>query len=218
MFGGRGGAVNRQITSLGTRVTEVPVQATISGDGTRIAFATRRNFNSFNCGGSVELDVYDSPTATLSRITNAASSATADVVSSLNDDGSIVAFSFPRVLSGTVNNSDAANNSEVYVTAPPARPPFGALTAILNGASFGNEPSATKAVAPHSIPIVRGSNLANATLQSQRLPNATFPTNVSGTTVTLNGRAAQIFFVSSGQVNFLAPPAPEVCTADVIVT
>src|SRR5260370_31633733 len=164
MVDGRGGAVSRQIKWVGTGVTEVPLQATISGDGTRIAFATRRNFNSFNSDGSVELYVYDSPTATFSRITNAPSSATADVVASLNDDGSIVAFSFPRVLSGAVNNSDAANNSEVYVTAPPARPPFGALTAILNGASFGNEPSATKAVAPNSIAIVPGSNLANTTL------------------------------------------------------
>ena len=92
------------------------------------------------------------------------------------------------------------------------------MTAILNGASFGNEPSATKAVAPDSIAVARGSNLANTTQQSQRLPNGTFPTNVSGTTVTVNGRAAQIFFVSPGQVNFLVPPATEIGTADVVVT
>ena len=218
MFDGRGGAVNRQITALGTRVTEVPLHATISGDGARIAFATRRNFNSFNSDGSVELYVYDSPTATFSKITNAPSSATADVVSSLNDDGSIIAFSFPRVLSGAVTNSDSANDSEIYVSAPTARPPFAALTAILNGASFGNEPSAIKAVAPDTIAVARGSVLANTTLQSQRLPNGTFPTNVAGTTVTVNGRAAQIFFVSPGQVNFLAPPTTEIGTADVVVT
>jgi uncharacterized protein (TIGR03437 family) len=217
MFDGRGGAVNRQITSLGTRVTEVPLHATISGDGTRIAFATRRNFNSLNSDGSVELYLYDSPTATFSKITNAPPGATADVVSSLNDDGSIVAFSFPRVLSGTVNNTDLANDSEIYVTATTVRPAFGALTAILNGASFGNEPSATKAVAPDSIAVARGSVLANTTSQSQRLPNGTFPANVAGTTVTVNGRAAQIFFVSPGQVNFLLPPATESGTADVIV-
>ena len=218
LFDGRGGAVNRQITSLGTRVTEVPLHATISGDGTRIAFATRRNVIGGNSDGSVELYVYDTPTATFSKITTAPSSATADVVSSLNDDGSIVAFSFPRVLSGAVANSDSANDSEIYVTAPTARPPFGTLTAILNGASFGNEPSATRAVAPDSIAVARGSNLANTTLQSQRLPNGTFPTNVAGTTVTVNGRAAQIFFVSPGQVNFLVPPATEIGTADVVVT
>ena len=56
------------------------------------------------------------------------SSATADVVSSLNDDGSIVAFNFPRILSGPLTNSELANDSEIYVTATPPRPPFGAIT------------------------------------------------------------------------------------------
>ncbi|HLQ44668.1 MAG TPA: lamin tail domain-containing protein, partial [Planctomycetaceae bacterium] len=121
-------------------------------------------------------------------------------------------------MSGAVTNSDLADDSEIYVAAPTARPPFAALTAILNGASFGNEPSETKAVAPDSIAVARGSVLANTTLQSQRLPNGTFPTNVAGTTVTVNGRAAQIFFVSPGQVNFLLPPATEIGTADVVVT
>src|SRR5207253_11298990 len=50
-----------------------------------------------------------------------------------------------------------------------------------------------------------------------------FPTRrssdlVAGTSVTVNGRVAQIFFVSPGQVNFLAPPQTEVGNADVIVT
>src|SRR5258707_940201 len=54
--------------------------------------------------------------------------------------------------------------------------------------------------------------------QSRPLPNGTFPTNVAGTTVIVNGRAAQIFFVSPGQVNFLLPPAIEIGTADVVVT
>ena len=217
LFDGRGGNSTRQLTSLGTRVTEVPLHATISGDGTRIAFATRRNFNSFNSDGSVELYVHDVPSATFSRITTAPSTATADVVSSLNDDGSIVAFSFPRVLSGPVNDSSTANNSEIYITATPARPAFGTLT-VLNGASFGNEPSTTKAVAPDSIAVARGGALANTTLQSQRLSNGTFPTSVGGTTVTVNGRPAQIFFVSPGQVNFLVPPATEIGTADVVIT
>src|SRR4029077_14304704 len=87
-----------------------------------------------------------------------------------------------------------------------------------NGASFGNEPSTTKAVAPDSIVVARGGALANTTLQSQRLPNGTFPTTVGGTTVTVNGRSAQIFFVSPGQVNFLAPAATEIGTAEVVIT
>lgn len=219
LFDGRGGANARQITSLGARVTEVPLHPTISGDGTHIAFAARRSVAGAptNSDGGVELYVLDIPSSQMSKITNAPSSATADVVSSLNDDGTVVAFSFPRVLSGTVANGELANDSEIYMTGTPARPPFGAIT-ILNGASFGKEPSTTKAVAPDSIAVAIGGALANSTQQPQKLPNGTFPTNVGGTTVTVNGRAAQIFFVSPGQVNFLVPPQTEIGTADVVIT
>jgi uncharacterized repeat protein (TIGR01451 family) len=220
MFDGRTGGVNRQITSLGARVTEVPLHPTISGDGSRIAFAARRGVPgaASNSDGGVELYVYDLPTAAFSKITNAPSSATADVVSSMNDDGSVIAFNFPRILSGAVTNSGTENNSEIYVTGPPVRPANGNLTAILNDASFGHEPSTVKAIAPNSIAAAQGTNLASTTLQSQKLADGTFPTNVAGTRVTVNGRAAQIFFVSPSQVNFLVPPQTEIGTAEVIVT
>jgi uncharacterized protein (TIGR03437 family) len=213
----RGAANVRQITSLGPRVTEVSLHPSISGDGLRISFATRRNVNGGNPDGSVELYLYDLPTATFSKITNAPASAATDVVSSLNDDGSMVAFNFPRVLSGAVTNSEMANDSEIYISTTQPRPSFGALT-ILNGASLGNEPATTRAVAPDSIASARGSLLANSTQQPQPLASGTFPTNVGGTTVTVNGRPAQIFFVSPSQVNFLVPPQTELGTAEVIVT
>ncbi|MDX6529932.1 MAG: large repetitive protein [Blastocatellia bacterium] len=219
LFDGRGGAVARQITSLGSRTTEVPLHPTISGDGTRIAFATRRTVSgaAANSDGGVELYVFDIPSSQMTKVTNAPSSASADVVSSLNDDGSVVAFNFPRVLSGTLDNPELANDSEIYMAGVPSRPSFGAIT-ILNGASFGKEPSTTKASAPDSIAVAIGGALANSTQQSQRLPNGTFPANVGGTTVTVNGRAAQIFFVSPGQVNFLLPPQTEIGTAEVSIT
>ncbi len=219
LYDGRGGASVRQMTALGVRATEVPLHPTISGDGTRVAFAARRSVTGApaNSDGGVELYVHDIPSSQVSKITNAPSSATADVVSSLNDDGSIVAFNFPRILSGAVANADTANNSEVYITGAPPRPASGAIT-VLNGASFGKEPSTTKAVAPDSIAVATGGALANSTQQSQKLPNGSFPTNVGGTTVAVNGRAAQIFFVSPGQVNFLVPPQTEIGTADVVVT
>ena len=55
LYDGRGTAGIRQITSLGARVTEVPLHPSISGDGSRISFATRRNVNGGNTDGSVEL-------------------------------------------------------------------------------------------------------------------------------------------------------------------
>ena len=214
LFDGRSNTT-RQITSLGSRATDVPLHPTISGDGSRIAFATRRSFLG-NSDGSVDLYSFDIPSATFARVTSGPSTATAEVVSSLNDDGSLIAFNFPRVLSG-ISNTDFANNSEIYVTATPLRPAFGTLT-ILNGASFGNEPSTTEAVAPDSIAVARGSVLANTTARSQPLANGDFPQTLGGTTVTVNGRRAQIFSVSGTQVNFLVPPETELGAAEVIVT
>lgn len=209
----------RQITSLGSRVTEVPLHPTINGNGTRIAFAARRSVSGAgsNSDGSVELYTHEIPSATFGRVTNTTSNdATADVLSSMNDDGSVIAFNFPRVLTG-VSNEEMANNSEIYVTGTPPRPDFGTLR-IVNGASFGHEPATTEAVAPDSIAVAFGTLLANCTQQSQKLPNGTFPTTVCGTTVTVNGRPAQIFFVSPSQVNFLVPPETELGSAEVIVT
>jgi uncharacterized repeat protein (TIGR01451 family) len=214
LFDGRNNAT-RQITTLGSRAADVPLHPTISGDGSRIAFATRRSFLG-NSDGSVDLYSFDIPSASFGRITSGPSTATAEVVSSLNDDGSVIAFNFPRVLSG-VSNSDFANTSEIYVTGTPTRPASGTLT-VLNGASFGNEPATTEAVAPDSIAVARGSVLANTTERSQQLANGAFPLTVGGTTVTVNSRRAQIVFVSPTQVNFLVPPETEVGAAEVIVT
>ncbi|MDX6611940.1 MAG: hypothetical protein QOD75_1126, partial [Blastocatellia bacterium] len=216
LFDGRNN-LTRQITALGARTTEVAPQPTISGDGSRIAFATRRTVISPTSDVGVDLYTYDIPSGTFTRVTNAPSSATAEVVSSLNDDGSIIAFSFPRVLSGAVSNSDLANNSEIYVTGTTPRPAFGTLT-ILNGASFGNEPATTEAVAPDSIAVARGGALAFSTQQSQRQPDGTFPLVVGGTQVTVNGIPAQIFFVSPTQVNFHVPAATALGTAEVVIT
>jgi uncharacterized repeat protein (TIGR01451 family) len=226
-YDGRSGNVNRQVTTLGTRVTEVPLHPTISGDGRRIAFATRRALTGFsNSDASVELYTYDIPTGTFARITNVSNSdadcfdgsnAACEVVSSLSDDGSTVVFNFPRALSGTVT-AGLENKSEIYATGLVSRPPFGTLTSILNQASLGHEPSPIKAVAPNSIAAAFGSVLANTTQQSQKQPNGDFPTNVGGTTVTVNSRAAQIFFVSPERVHFLVPPQTEIGNAEVVIT
>ena len=207
----------RQITALAApgSDSDVPLHPTISGNGTRIAFATRRNVNGGNSDDSVELYVVRVATGQFTRITSAPSSAKAAVVSSLNDDGSLVAFNFPRVLSGTVSSSSFANNCEIYVANTGGV--FGSELIVLNGASFGHEPSDTKAVAPDSIAVALGDLLAT-TLQAQLLPGGTFPLSLGGTTVTVNNRAAQIFYVSPELVSFLVPAATETGTASVVVT
>jgi uncharacterized protein (TIGR03437 family) len=215
LFDGRSD-LTRQITSLGTRSQDVPLHATISGDGKRLAFATRRKMSGAS-DGSVELYVFDIPTAQFTQLTDAPPAATAEVVSSLNDDGTTAAFNFPRVLSAPISSSELANNSEIYAAAIATRPPFGVLT-VLNGASLGNEPSAIKGVAPASIGIAQGSALASRTEQGQRLTDGSFPLSLGRTTVTLNGLAAQMLYVSPTQVNFVTPPEIELGQADLIIT
>ncbi len=210
--------LTRQLTSLGARAVDVPLHPSISGDGKRISFATRRNVTGGNSDNSVELYIYDLPTAKLSRVTNAPASATAEVVSSLNDDGSLVAFNFPRVLSGAVANSSLANNSEIYVAETEVRPPFTTNLSVTNGASFGHEPSTFEAVAPDSIAVATGDVLAFTTAQAQPLPNGAFPQILAGTTVTVNNRPAQIFSVSPTRITFHVPPETETTFAQFVVT
>jgi uncharacterized repeat protein (TIGR01451 family) len=227
LFDGRITNSTRQITALGVRETEVPLHPTISGDGTRIAFATRRPVPSAgtNSDNSVELYTYDIPTGQFGRVTNVTSSVAdgfdgslreAEVVSSLNDDGSIVAFNFPRTLSGAVA-SGFENNTEIYMTGTAVRPSVGTLI-VLNGASFGHEPATTEAVAPDSIAVARGGALSFTTAQAQKQADGTFPRTLEGTTVTVNGRSAQIIYVSPDQINFHVPAETELGTAEVIVT
>jgi uncharacterized protein (TIGR03437 family) len=209
--------ITRQLTELGVREEDVSLQATISGDGTRVSFATRRGVVDNNSDHSVDLYLIDVPTAHLERVTNAAARATAEVVSSLNDDGSIVAFSFPRVLTNPNVPSDLANSLEIYAATISARPQFGEA-AILNGASFGRELALDEAISPSSIAVARGRAFAHTTLEAKRNSDGSFPLTVGGTAVTVNGRRAQVFYVSPGEVQFLVPAETEARLAEIIVT
>jgi uncharacterized protein (TIGR03437 family) len=204
LYDARNNAV-RQLTTLGARVTDVPLNATISGDGARIAFATRRNVVGGNSDGSVELYAYDIPANRFTRLTSAPATATAEVVSSLNDDGSLVAFNFPRVLAGAAADADLANNSEIFVTdiAPP--PPFATDLRLTHGAAFGHEPAAVKALAPDQIAIATGRNLALVSMQTERLADGSFPRSDANVTLSVNGRSAELLYVSPTQVNFVVP-------------
>ena len=211
MFDGRENAI-RQLTQLGSRATDVSLQATISGDGKRVAFATRRRVVGSSDGG-VELYLLDLPTGQLQQITNAPSSATAEVVSSLNFDGTVVAFNFPRILSGPVSDEDLRNNSEIYVTSIPARPEFGPAT-VLNAASR------TTQIAPGSIATVRGSALAFRA-EAADLTDFTDgapPFDVAGTSVRVNDGSARIFYVSPEEVVFVVPDGLSNGPAEFVVT
>lgn len=175
----------RQLTKLGSRSTDVGLQPTISGDGRRIAFATRRRVTNAS-DGSVELYVLDLPTGDVEQITTAPGAATAEVVASLNFDGSRVAFNFPRTLSETVSDDDLRNNSEIYLAE--IAPRRVGVASVFNAAARGNEPE-PGLIAPGSIASIRGNALSS----------------VAGTTVTVNGRSAIIFYAAADEVVFVVP-------------
>jgi uncharacterized protein (TIGR03437 family) len=188
----------RQLTKLGSRVTDVGLQPTISGDGRRVAFATRRRVTNASDGG-VELYVIDLPTGDIEQITTAPGTATAEVVSSLNFDGSRVAFNFPRILSATVSDDDLRNNSEIYLAAVAPRP-IG-VASVVNAAADGNEPDPSL-IAPGSIASIRGSALAS----------------LGATVVTVNGRSAKIFYAAADEVVFVVPGELSPGPAEFLVT
>jgi uncharacterized protein (TIGR03437 family) len=68
---------------------------------------------------------------------------------------------------------------------------------VVNAASFGS------LVAPGGIASIFGSNLAAGTLSA----SAPFPLSLGGTSVTIDGLAAPVLFVSPGQVNVQVPAA-----------
>ena len=210
-------SITRQLTSLEVRSEDVSLQATISGDGSRVSFATRRSVSGGNVDHSVELYVLDISSGQFESVTNAPASATAEIVSSLNDDGSQIAFNFPRVLSGPVSSNSFANNSEIYLASLSPRPTFGTL-AVLNGAAPASVAAADEVIAPGSIAMARGNVLALTTQQATHQADSSFPLRVAGTTVTVNGRGAQIFFVSPDQVSFFVPTATELGLAEVAIT
>ncbi|HKU75914.1 MAG TPA: lamin tail domain-containing protein [Pyrinomonadaceae bacterium] len=197
MFDGRDNSV-RQLTQLGSRAVDVALQPTISGDGRRVAFATRRRVLNSSDGG-VELYLLDLPSGQMQQITNATSTATAEVISSLNFDGSLVAFSFPRILSGPVSDDDLRNNSEIYLASIPPRA-IGTAT-VVNAAARGNEPQPSN-IAPGSIAHIRGSKLA---LKTEGASLTEPPFAVAGTTISVNNQLARIFYVSPDEVVFVVP-------------
>ncbi|HEX8559796.1 MAG TPA: hypothetical protein VF668_17000, partial [Pyrinomonadaceae bacterium] len=165
MLDGRNGYAARQLTRLGSRQADVPLHPTISGDGSRVAFATRRNVAGGNPDASVELYLHDLPTDTTTRLTDAPAAATAEVVSSLDDRGALVAFSFPRALTEPGAPAQTADDPEIYLADAPARPGFAGGLQIFNAAA-PDKPPAAGALAPGSLAVVKGENLALAAAQA----------------------------------------------------
>jgi uncharacterized protein (TIGR03437 family) len=90
--------------------------------------------------------------------------------------------------------------------------------AILNGASVGREPSVERMIAPDSVALASGVGLAATAIQAQRQSDGNFPTVLAGTTVTVNDRPAEIYYVSSTQISFHVPADTEPGVAKVLIS
>lgn len=85
---------------------------------------------------------------------------------------------------------------------PPEPPPNIFANGVVNGASFRLATDPNGAVAPGSIVSIFGGNLAPASRSATSLP---LPTSLFDTTVSFNGVAAPLFYVSSTQINAQVP-------------
>ena len=210
----RGLGMSRQLTHLPARVTDVKLQPAISGDGLRVTFATRRRVVNTS-DGSVELYLIDLPTSEIQQLTDAPAGTTAEILSSLNADGSLVAFNFPRVISAPVSQSEFANNCEIYLAEISARPAFGVAT-VQNAAAKGNERT-ENILARGTLAVVKGQHLSF--LQKQIDFNATHPpTSILGTSVKVNGVLSKLLYISPEEVVFVVPEETVTGDAEIVVT
>ena len=87
--------------------------------------------------------------------------------------------------------------------------PFAVAESVVNAASF------RPGLSPGGLASVFGVNLAAGKTASARFP---WPETLGGVSVTLNGKAVPLNFVSDGQINLLAPASLPEGTADLVVT
>ncbi len=81
------------------------------------------------------------------------------------------------------------------------------ISGTVNGASFQS------GIVPNSWATILGSNLASVTdTWAKAIVDGKLPTTLDDVTVTVGGQPAYVYFISSGQINFIAPdvgPGPQ---------
>jgi uncharacterized protein (TIGR03437 family) len=95
----------------------------------------------------------------------------------------------------------------VYINQAGAGGSTTSLASVTNGGVV-NAVSYAPLIAPGSFAAIYGQNLADAAASwdSAITDGKTLPTSLGGVQVQINGRKAFAYYVSSGQVNVLAPP------------
>lgn len=184
-------------TTLRLSFTGIPedVTVTFTGFGGSGTLTPATSFMSFTAtGGSQTVDVDVALTVTdLASVENVIVNFTASAMT-FNPGTASVSVSLrggsasPNVPRFAANVQGSGN--PLSVVGP-------SVFAVLNGASF-----ILRAVAPGSQAALFGSCLATGTASAASLP---LPTTLVTTSVLINGLAAPLFFVSSGQINLQIP-------------
>lgn len=86
-----------------------------------------------------------------------------------------------------------------------------AINAIVNAASYAAPDARGSGIVPGAIATLFGRNLAPSVAQAPGVP---LPRQLAGTSVTVDGVPAALFFVSSDQINFQVPTSLYVASSD----
>ena len=89
------------------------------------------------------------------------------------------------------------------------------VASVVNAAAQGHEPEPSQ-IAPGSIAIIRGDALALKT-EAAALTGDELPFTLAGTSVTVNGQAARLFYVSPTEVVFVVPAGVSTGPAEFLV-
>lgn len=162
--------------------------------------ATTSGIKTDNADGSREVFRYDITNNKLRQITfSNLSSFVLDQRSNttsafLDDTGTAISFTYDVNLLGA-NGAALQDVFQAYVR--PVTSTNATAPALANAASFD-----TTQIARGSIAAAFGTQLANSTIST---PSGNLPFQLGGVTVTVNGIASRLIFVSSGQINFVVP-------------
>jgi uncharacterized protein (TIGR03437 family) len=115
-----------------------------------------------------------------------------------------------QITAAGANGSPAAVSVTLVVTGTPPAPTIGGLQ---NDASFQTNFSAAAWIA------IYGSNLSQSTYtwQGSDFVNGQLPTSLEGVSVSIDGKAAYVYYISPTQINVLAPDDATVGTVQVQV-
>ena len=116
--------------------------------------------------------------------------------------GQTSSFNFPTVNPVQLNLGGGIDAFAAKLSDPAEPAPSILPGGVVNGATFLTPSDPNGAVAPGTIVSIFGSNLAPAARAATSLP---IPTSLFDTTVTFNGVAAPLFYVSKTQINAEVP-------------